>query len=472
MMKRIAITFIAAVSFNAALMAQTVLDGIVIYDGELNRNDQMMTASMDLDLSEFNLSANEAVLLTPVIKKDTLSHPLPPLGFYGRNRYYYYVRNSRNMTDGGNEAVYRDSEMPEHLPYVTNVPFEDWMQGAHLVLEKKVYGCCGKIIDENFCMLDRYLIYTPEYVYIKPPKVNKKKARFVEGVAYVDYPVSKTAIYPDYHNNKAELAKIENVIDSVKLDNDITITSIYIKGFASPESPYKNNARLAQGRTEAIKKYVLDLYDMPDKLIATDYEPENWEGLREYLVASDLQHKDEIIEIIDREEEPDRKEWLIKSRFADDYRFLLNNCYPYLRRTNYRIEYEIHSFTDVEHIKELVKTRPQKLNLEEFYLAAENIEPESPDFQEVFDVAVRMYPEDKIANLNAANVAMQRKDFKSAENFIARASDSPEAIYARGVCAALQGNYTEARKHFEAAADLGIEEAGAALDTILQLLGK
>ena len=472
MMKRFLITIIAAISVNTALTAQVVMDGISIFDGGLNRNDQMMTVNMDLNLSEFDLSANEAVLLTPVIRKDTLSQELPPLGFYGRNRYFYYTRNSKSMTDGSEETIYRDTDMPESLPYITNVPFEEWMQGADLILEEKVYGCCDKIIEERHCMLDRYLVYIPEYVYIKPPKVEKRKTRFVEGNAYVDYPVSETVIYPDYHNNRTELAKIESVIDSVKFDDDITITSIYIKGYASPESPYSNNARLAEGRTEAIKNHVLNLYDMPDSLIVTDFEPENWAGLRDYLVKSDLQNKGKIIKIIDRDEEPDRKEWLIKSRYKDDYKYLLHSCYPFLRRTYYRIEYEIHSFTDVEHIKELVKTRPQKLNLDEFYLAAENLEPESAEFQEVFDVAVRMYPEDRIANLNAANIAMQRKDFKSAASFMERAGDGPEVIYAKGVYAALQGNYSEAEKHFKEAEKLGIKEATSALEVILQLIGK
>jgi tetratricopeptide (TPR) repeat protein len=291
---------------------------------------------------------------------------------------------------------------------------------------------------------------------MKPPKIEKTKSRFVEGNAFIDYPVSETVIYPDYHNNRTELTKIKSTIDSVKLDEDITITSIHIKGYASPESPYENNTMLAKGRTEAIKKYVLDMYAMPDTLIMTDFEPENWAGLREYLVKSSLPYKNNIIRIIDKDEEPDRKEWIIKSTYKDDYKYLVENCYPFLRRTYYRVEYEIHSFTDIDHIMELIKTRPQKLNLEEFYLAAENLEPESAEFQEVFDVAVRMYPEDKIANLNAANVAMQRKDFKSAAGFIERAGDSPEAVYAKGVYEALQGNYTEAGKHFRKAETLGI----------------
>lgn len=472
MMKRFLITIITAISVNTALMAQVVIDGITIFDGDIKRNGQMVTVNMDMDLSKFDLSANEAVLLTPVIKKDTLSQALPPLGFYGRNRYYYYTRNNKSMAPEAEETIYRENEIPENLPYITNVPFEEWMMGADLMLEEKVYGCCGKILEERQCMLDKYLIYKPVYVYMKPPKIEKTKSRFVEGNAFIDYPVSETVIYPDYHNNRTELTKIKSTIDSVKLDEDITITSIHIKGYASPESPYENNTMLAKGRTEAIKKHVLDMYDMPDTLIVTDFEPENWAGLREYLVKSSLPYKDNIIRIIDKEEEPDRKEWIIKSTYKDDYKYLVENCYPFLRRTYYRVEYEIHSFTDIDHIMELIKTRPQKLNLKEFYLAAENLEPESAEFHEVFDVAVRMYPEDKIANLNAANVAMQRKDFKSAANFIGRAGDCPEAVYAKGVYEALQDNFSEAEKHFKKAEKLGIKEATSALEVVSQLSAK
>ena len=171
MMKRILITIITAISVNTALMAQVVMDGITIYDGGLNRNDQIMTVNMDLNLSEFDLSANEAVLLTPVIKKDTLSQALPPLGFYGRNRYFYYTRNDKSMTEGGEETIYRDKDMPDHLPYIINVPFEEWMQGADLMLEENVYGCCGKIIEERNCMLDRYLVYQPTYVCFQKSQI-------------------------------------------------------------------------------------------------------------------------------------------------------------------------------------------------------------------------------------------------------------------------------------------------------------
>lgn len=438
---------------------------ITINDAELSRNSGIMTINMDFDLSKFDVNTNRAILLTPYIVKGEEYRDLPSLGFYGRNRYYYYVRNDGKMCEGSAETSYKAGEEPEYLPYFANVPYEEWMKGAELMLERKVYGCCGDVVETDYCLLAEYFVYQPHFLYIRPPKREQPKTRSLEGNAFVDYPVSQTVIYPDYHNNQVELGKIRATIDSVRLDPDVTVTELFIKGFASPESPYSNNTRLAKGRTEAIREYVRNLYDIPQGVIKTDYEPENWEGLREYLLNTNLPNKYSIVELIDSDTEPDRKEWLIKSRYPQDYAFLLKECYPYLRRTYYRIDYDIRSFTEVdaEHVRELAKTRPQMLNLDEFYVAAHDLDPASEEFAQLFDVAVRMFPEDPIANLNAANVAMQRGDFDSAEKYLDRASSLPESLYARGVLAAIHEDYAAAAEWFTKAQAAGVKEADAEL---------
>mgnify|MGYP000703662735 FL=1 len=77
-----------------------------------------------------------------------------------------------------------------------------------------------------------------------------------------------------------------------------------------------------------------------------------------------------------------------------------------------------------------MQTQPQKLSLNEFYLVAQTYEPGSVEFNDVFETAVRMYPNDEIANLNAANSAMQRKDVENAKRYLQKGGDSPEALYA------------------------------------------
>ena len=110
-----------------------------------------------------------------------------------------------------------------------------------------------------------------------------------------------------------------------------------------------------------------------------------------------------------------------------------------------------------------MRTQPQKLSLQELFLVAQDCEPGSKEFDEVFDIAVRMYPDDPIANLNAANTALRHKDLKAARRYLAKTSAIPQSVYARGICALLEKNYAEAETLLKQAQSQGIHEADAAL---------
>ena len=79
-----------------------------------------------------------------------------------------------------------------------------------------------------------------------------------------------------------------------------------------------------------------------------------------------------------------------------------------------------------------------------------------------------MYPDDVVANLNAANAAMINGNMRNAERFLAKAGRSDEAIYARGVFAALNGDYEKAEGCFKVVKDR-IAEAADALEQISKL---
>jgi tetratricopeptide (TPR) repeat protein len=182
---------------------------------------------------------------------------------------------------------------------------------------------------------------------------------------------------------------------------------------------------------------------------------------------SSIPHKQEILALIDSDREPDNKEWKIKSEYKDDYRYLLDNCYPYLRHSDYVVEYVVRSYADPDEIGRIMMERPQNLSLNEFYVYAQTLEQGSPEFIEVFETAVRMYPRDEAANLNAANTAMSRGDLISALRYLDKAGNSPETIYASGVCAYLSGYMDHALELMKKARDLGIEQAAEVIEVIV-----
>ena len=198
-------------------------------------------------------------------------------------------------------------------------------------------------------------------------------------------------------------------------------------------------------------------------MITTDYEAEDWAGLRAYVEKSNLKNKEAILKIIDSDSEPDAKEKTIKSLYRADYKLLYTECFPSLRHSDYRIEYTIRSYFDVEEIKQVMFERPQNLSLQEFSLAAETFESGSDEFNEVFEIAVRMYPDDEIANLNAANIAMTKGNLKAAERYLAKAGDSKEAVYSRAAYSFLARDYDQAETLANQSISMGMDAEPKAL---------
>lgn len=477
-MKRIAILAMAASLTCGVAQAQDEplninVGGALVEGLRMTRNGEYMTVDMALDLMELKVPSNRAVLLTPRLVNGNDSIDLPAVGIYGRRRYYTYVRNGGSMLSGSDEKTFKASEKPDMLPYRADVGYEEWMDGATLALDRQEYGCCNTMLNEQYAMLGLFtdtrvtdaVAFFPELVYVQP-RAEMTKSRALEGSAFIDFPVNRTEIHPDYRRNTVELGKIQATIDSVRNDRDVTITQVWLKGFASPESPYAHNRDLAIGRTASLKNYIQQLYRFGDGIIATDYEPEDWAGLRRFVEQSNINHKAEILALIDSDLEPDKKEWKIKSAYPEEYRFMLQNYYPALRHTDYRIAYNIRGYNDVEEIKRILAASPQKLSLNEFYLVAQEYEPGTDEFTDVFETAVRMFPADETANLNAANAAIRRDDFATAEKYLAKAGDTAEADYARGSLAIRRGDLATARAWLGKAKAKGLAQAEITLNEL------
>lgn len=465
-MKQTISVLAALLGLAAMAEAQTIVDGVSVNGLNMERNGEYMVVDMTMNLSGLDVDGNRAVLLTPRLVNGADSVELASIGIYGRRRYYYYVRNGESMLSGKDEASYKASQKPDSVVYHNILPYEEWMNGSVLSLHRSDWGCCNSLLAEQDGWLGRHTeAFFPELVYMRP-QGETVKSRSLEGSAFIDFPVDQTVIYPDYRRNTVELGKIQSTIDSVRNDKDVTITSVWLKGYASPESPYSHNTELAIGRTAALKKYIQQLYKFEEGVIATEYEPEDRAGLRRYVERSNIDHRAEILALIDGNLEPDAKEAKIKRTYPAEYRFLLQNCYPALRHTDYRIAYTIRSFSDVEEIKRIMQTQPQKLSLNEFYLLSQEYEPGTDEFTEVFETAVRMYPDDEAANLNAANAAMRRGDLSGADRYITKAGNTPEALYARGALSIRKEDYEAARGYLQQAAAGGVQQAEVTLQQI------
>lgn len=466
-----------AATLAVASLANTVSAGsnaeYHLSDLAVERGEKNLRFSMTVNPGLYRMRTNKRIELTPVLRSNLSDScvVLPPVMIAGRNAWY-------NISRGGNyEGFLLRAGHNGEFTYSSEIEREEWMDFSTLEFIDRTSGCCGvpslppdtlKVAEIDY----RPSPYSPSFHY-KVPVGETSKLRKLEGKAYVSFPVNRTEIFPAYMNNPIELRKITSGIDSVRFNPDATVKSISLIGFASPEGPYQNNVRLAEGRTEAVKEYVRKQYDFPSGIFHTSSVPEDWQGLREYVAAGSLPDKEAIIGFIDNDRIPiERKNDELRKRFPDTYAFLLKNVYPHLRHTNYVIDYEIRNYTDIGEIRKVMGERPANLSLNEFFIAANSYPVGSPEYDNVLSLAAIIYPDDQTANLNAANAAMNEGDFKRARALLERVGNSVEARYAAAILTALEGNYEEARSRINDEMLQSIPEAETSLADIVRMIEK
>ena len=465
---RIFLTCLMGAATCSSAMAQTVASGAVTIDNvQTNVENKRVDVAFRLNLNNLKLKAEQQLILTPLLAADGDTTALQPIIINGRSQQIRMQRagklDAKNMEGEQPIVVLRKNGTEQSIIYSQSVERMRPVEADQLqVLAAQDLCGCGDIKNQDQTLIttiDNLDAWMPALAFVKPA-AEARKQRAEKGEAYLSFRVNKTDIVVDLFDNSRELAKITKTIDLVREDKNVQITGINIHGFASPDGPYANNERLARERAASLKNYVANLYPINAKLFSSNSTPEDWDGFRRKVQQSNLANKEEIIKISNSSLAPDDKDKRIRQLYPHDYAVIMSDIYPRLRHSDYTVSYTVRPFS-VEEAKQILKTRPQQLSLQEMYLVAQTMEPGSAEFNEVFDIAVRMFPDDPTANLNAACADLQRRDIASAEKHLQKADNSAAALNARGALAVMKKDYQLARQLFADAAAAGSEDAKA-----------
>lgn len=465
---RIFLTCLMGAATCSSAMAQTVASGAVTIDNvQTNVENKRVDVAFRLNLNNLKLKAEQQLILTPLLAADGDTTALQPIIINGRSQHIRMQRAGKldaKNTDGEQPiVVLRKNGTEQSIIYSQSVERMRPVEADQLqVLAAQDLCGCGDIKNQDQTLIttiDNLGAWMPALAFVKPA-AEARKQRAEKGEAYLSFRVNKTDIVVDLFDNSRELAKITKTIDLVREDKNVQITGINIHGFASPDGPYANNERLARERAASLKNYVANLYPINAKLFSSNSTPEDWDGFRRKVQQSNLANKEEIIKISNSSLAPDDKDKRIRQLYPHDYAVIMSDIYPRLRHSDYTVSYTVRPFS-VEEAKQILKTRPQQLSLQEMFLVAQTMEPGSAEFNEVFDIAVRMFPDDPTANLNAACADLQRRDIASAEKHLQKADNSAAALNARGALAVMKKDYQLARQLFADAAAAGSEDAKA-----------
>lgn len=473
-MKRHLIILLVLLSSVPAVLAQEAIrltdsqgsgSQVSVSNVQVSQTREKTYVTMDFVLDSLDVPSNRYRAFTPVIKSKDGSEQrrLKTLIVSGRRQNIVFQRDGIDPLYAANcDNVRRQNGEPQRYAYSDATGSEAWFKNADIYVESDLCGC-GDVMKNEQTLLTSLLPPDPyELIALTDivPAVQKKE-RKLHGSAYVTFVVNRWELKPDYMDNRRELRKITDTLSVMAGDPNVSVREIKIHGYASPESPYDHNRMLATNRAKSLTEWLQRQYDLPANVFApAEATPENWEGLRKCVSEADaavLPHKQEILSIIDDASlAPDPKEQRIKTRYGEEYRYLLREVYPGLRRSDYDISFRFSDFT-LEQAKEIYKTRPYQLSVRELWDVAQTMEQGSDEYNKVLQTAVNVYPDDPTANLNLANVAIRQKDLLKAETLLSKAGDSAEALQTRAVLCILQEKYEEAGRLLDQAAQKGLD---------------
>lgn len=106
------------------------------------------------------------------------------------------------------------------------------------------------------------------------------------------------------------------------------------------------------------------------------------------------------------------------------------------------------------------------ITLECLFALANSYTPGSADFNDIYDLAARLFPDCPEANINAAAIALSKRDTRKARRYLSRFSTRSEAFNNMGVLCMLEGNREKAELYLEMAVSAGVERANEVLEEL------
>ena len=451
-----------------------------------------------LNLSGAKAGNAEAYLFTPVLRGAGRLQELPAVVVSGHRRARADQRQQALQPSPGYLPPYHTlyaRNRKDSIIYKISVAYSPWMEHASLVLMRERRDCCRmKMLGVEPVITDLALtspFHVPQGQTVIPqaiversenaanrqetqsrpdcmpcaectamvtyltPDMETQKHRSESATLYIDYPTGVYDVRREFHNNRPELEKLDSLMRPLIEGNLANISSISICGYASPDGIYKDNEILASNRAHCFKEYMRATYAPRYDLYKVSSVPEDWDGLVELLQRRPMNHGDEVLSLIARTSIFEGREKQLMDMYGGTvYRELLKSYFPQLRRIRITVGYEARAF-NIEEAASLIYTHPRLLSLQEIYRVAAFYRPGTEQYREIYEIAAYHFPDDVLANINAASAVIMAGDPVSARQYLSKVADDPRAWNDFGVLAYLEGDRKKAEEWFRKA--LGIE---------------
>ena len=457
--------------------------------------DGQLDVEISVDFEQLKMPADESLTVTPVLKDGENEQELPAVLINGAEKQKVY-RREQALAAGKRKAnarpalipavvIRNDNDVSRSFNYKVSIPYEPWMEQAILLLRSQECACHGRKGD----------VYEDKIADgIRLPRIRKSPrdtdtdARFLSLVNFIEPAPDKDTLHcmagsiPYFDPEAAgkdekqlgELSeekqnfeiyyRLRDALRSVKQQAGTELVKVRVTGYGAPAGNLKKNEVNALIRSLKLKDYLRENRLTGKAPLEVSWVTEDWDSITTLVQQSDMMLREATLDLIENVDiSKGRERMLMALADGKPYKYLAERIFPEVMRVEYRIEYTRKPLGAEESLQLLRSGKQRALRLNEFFAVAGSYPVGSTEYNDVLDLAARLFPESPEANINAAAVALSKKELYKARKYLERFATLPMAYNNMGILCLLEGNKDKAEVYLTMAAAAGVEQAKRAL---------
>ncbi len=262
---------------------------------------------------------------------------------------------------------------------------------------------------------------------------------------------------------KEEMKALKDFVKESASQENVEFKGVEISAYASPDGELDLNTKLADKRMVNAEKYFASELKKAkvegfedDNFLSTKATPEDWDGFKKLMEASEIQDKELILRVLSMYSDPIVREKEIKNISAA-YEVIAEEILPKLRRSKLYVNIAIIGYSDSMLI-ELSASNPDTLKVEELMYAATLVNELDAKLA-IYQKVVSNFADDIRGHNNTGYILIKQGKLAEAKAALeqAKSLDATNTMVLNnfGVIAHLEGDLTAAKEFYSAASGAG-----------------
>ena len=477
--------------FIEAVQSQEFYKGEMFVTGQrFTHSDGHLNVDLSVDFESLDMPSDESLTITPVLMNGSDELALPAVLINGSEKQKVYQREltlSRNKKPDLIPAVVIRNEpnMAKVFRYQVSIPYQRWMQQAIFMLRSQKCACHGKkgyvfedkIADRIDLPQTRTSVWDDatnrqylSWVNFVEPAPDEDTLHIVKGSIpyYEQTPIKKEEKQlGDLSSQKQNIEiyyRLRDALRGIRQEAGVELSKVKVTGYGAPVGNFKKNESNALVHGMKLKEYLRENRLTRGAPLEVTWIPEDWDSIASLVRSGDMMFRQATLDLIENVDVvKGRERMLMDLADGKSYKYLADKVFPAVMRVDYEIEYLRRPLDAAESLRLFKTGGGRSLRLTEFFSVARSYPKGSSEYNDVVDLAARLFPESPEANINAAAVALTKGDTTKARQYIDRYSTLPIAYNNMGILCLLEGNRDKAEVYLTMAAAAGVPQAQEAL---------